>query len=58
MSGHVIWWRIAWRNLWRNRRRTIITAGALAFGFFVCVFMIGVAEIADHELMWTLSKRT
>ena len=44
MSLGLIWWRIAWRNLWRNRRRTVITAGALAFGFFVCVFMIGVAD--------------
>ena len=44
MGDSTIWWRIAWRNLWRNRRRTIITASALAFGFFVCVFMIGVAD--------------
>ena len=39
-----LWWRLAWRNLWRNRRRTLITASALAFGFFVSVFMIGVAD--------------
>ncbi len=44
MTDSSIWWRIAWRNLWRNRRRTAITASALAFGFFVSVFMIGVAD--------------
>ena len=36
-----IWWRIAWRNMWRNRRRTLLTASALAFGFVASVLMIG-----------------
>ena len=36
-----IWWRIAWRNLWRNRRRTLLSASALAFGFVASVLMIG-----------------
>lgn len=36
-----IWWRIAWRNMWRNKRRTLLTASALAFGFVASVLMIG-----------------
>ncbi len=52
-GGGAVWWRIAWRNLWRNRRRTVITAAALAFGFFAAVLMVGlsdgiVAEMIDN----------
>lgn len=36
-----ILWRMAWRNLWRNRRRTLLTASALSFGFVAAVFMMG-----------------
>ncbi len=41
MHDRWIWWRLAWRNLWRNRRRTLITASALAFGYLASVTMIG-----------------
>ena len=41
MDVRRIWWRLAWRNLWRNRRRTFITASALAFGYLASVTMIG-----------------
>ena len=41
MNDRWIWWRLAWRNLWRNRRRTLITASALAFGYLASVTMIG-----------------
>jgi ABC-type lipoprotein release transport system permease subunit len=46
-----VWWRIAWRNLWRNRRRTAITAGALAFGFLGAVVMIGISDGFTAELV-------
>lgn len=45
MSGAAagLWWRLAWRNLWRNKRRTLLTASALSFGFVASVLMIGLA---------------
>ena len=30
--------RLAWRNLWRHRRRTIISASAIAFGLVCIIF--------------------
>ena len=32
--------RMAWRNLWRNKRRTWLTATAMAFSNVLLVFMI------------------
>ena len=46
-----IWWRIAWRNLWRNRRRTVLTASALSFGFVASVLMIGYMDGIVEELV-------
>ena len=46
-----IWWRIAWRNLWRNRRRTVLTASALSFGFVASVLMIGYMHGIVEELV-------
>ncbi len=48
---HRIWWRIAWRNLWRNRRRTLLTASALAFGFVASVLMIGYMDGLVEEMV-------
>ncbi len=46
-----IWWRIAWRNLGRNRRRTVLTASALSFGFVASVLMIGYMDGIVEELV-------
>jgi putative ABC transport system permease protein len=46
-----VWWRIAWRNLWRNRRRTLITASALALGFFGAVLMWAFDDGITAELV-------
>jgi len=46
-----VWWRVAWRNLWRNRRRTLITASALAIGFFGAVLMVAVDDGIRVELV-------
>ncbi len=46
-----LWWRIAWRNLWRNRRRTLITASALAVGFFGAVLMVALDDGISEELV-------
>ena len=47
----MVWWRIAWRNLWRNRRRTLITASALAVGFFGAVLMVALDDGISAELL-------
>lgn len=36
--------RLAWRNLWRHRRRTVITAFAMAFGVAMCMGFIAFAD--------------
>ena len=33
-------WAVAWRNLWRHRRRSLITAFAMAIGVALCMSMI------------------
>jgi ABC-type lipoprotein release transport system permease subunit len=48
-----LWRRIGWRNLGRNRRRALITAAGLAFGYFAVVLVVGLmtgltAEMIDN----------
>ena len=53
MDHRWIWWRLAWRNLWRNRRRTFITASALAFGYLASVTMVGIWRGMVTEMIET-----
>ena len=34
------YWTVAWRNLWRHKRRSLITAFAMAIGVALCMSMI------------------
>lgn len=36
--------KLAWRNIWRNRRRTIVTVGAMTLALFVMVLYTGLVE--------------
>ncbi|TVP60510.1 MAG: ABC transporter permease [Gemmatimonadales bacterium] len=44
MKDRGFWLRIGWRNLGRHRRRTVITAIALAWGFAAVVLFNGILE--------------
>lgn len=46
-----LWWRIAIRNLGRNRKRTLLAAGALAFGFAAAVSMVALSDGMSAELV-------
>lgn len=48
---HGIWWRIALRNLGRNRKRTVLAAGALAFGFAAAVLMVALSDGITADLV-------
>jgi ABC-type lipoprotein release transport system permease subunit len=47
---------LAWRNLRRHRRRTIITAGAVAVGLMMYIavdsLLVGVEEESNRNLIW------
>ena len=45
------WWRIGWRNLGRNRRRTLIAAAGLAFGYLAVVLLVGWMEGLTAEMI-------
>jgi len=50
-AGSGVWWRIAWRNLGRNRKRTLITGAALAFGYLAAVVIVGVSDGIVAEMI-------
>ncbi len=43
--------KMAWRNIGRNRRRTVVTVGAMAFGLYAMVIWFGMLEgmLSDME---------
>jgi len=45
------WMKLGWRNLGRNKRRTLITAVGLGWGYFAVVFMVGWAEGLQAEMV-------
>ena len=36
--------KLAWRNIGRNRRRTVVTVGAMAFGLFTMVVWFAIFQ--------------
>jgi putative ABC transport system permease protein len=36
--------KMAWRNVWRNRRRTLVTIGAMSLALFVMILYAGLVE--------------
>lgn len=48
--------RLAWRNLWRNRRRTWLTAGAIAFSTILLVLWVPI-QFGAYEIMIDASLR-
>ncbi len=42
--------RLAWRNLWRHKRRTWLTASAIAFSAMLLVFMITL-QLGAYDMM-------
>jgi ABC-type lipoprotein release transport system permease subunit len=48
--------RLAWRNLWRNKRRTWLTASAIAFVTVLMVFLITL-QLGSYDLMVDSSLR-
>jgi ABC-type lipoprotein release transport system permease subunit len=48
--------RLAWRNLWRHKRRTWLTASAIAFATTLLVFMITL-QLGAYDMMIDTSLR-
>ncbi len=47
---------LAWKNLFRHRRRTMITAAAIAFGIAIFIwmdaFLLGMEKDSERNLVW------
>ncbi|MDE2912400.1 MAG: ABC transporter permease [Paracoccaceae bacterium] len=51
MAATTSWIRVGWRNIGRNPRRTALTSGGLAVGYFAVVFMTGWTGGINEELI-------
>jgi ABC-type lipoprotein release transport system permease subunit len=49
--------RVAWRNLWRHARRSLITAGAMAMGVALCMFMLAYSDGIYRQMFDVLVSR-
>ena len=46
--------KMAWRNIGRNRRRTVVTVGAMAFGLYAMVIWFGMLEGMLNDMEETI----
>lgn len=54
--GHPNTATMAWRNLWRNRRRTLLTLVAIAFGLFLSVMMTATQDRSFADMIDTAAR--
>lgn len=47
---------IAWRNLWRNKRRTLLTLAAIAFGLFLAILMTSTQDRSFADMIDSAAK--
>lgn len=45
----MVWFTLAWRNLWRQRRRSLITASAMAVGVAMAMSLICINDGTYHK---------
>ena len=48
---------LAWRNLWRQRRRSLVTAGAVGLVVLLSVAYFALGGAAENGLYQTLTER-
>ncbi|NCG20514.1 MAG: FtsX-like permease family protein [Rhodobacterales bacterium] len=47
---------VAWRNLWRNKRRTLLTLTAIAFGMFLAILMTAMQDQSFADMIDTAAR--